>query len=170
MRATVVYESMFGNTKRLAEAVSEALAEHMAVELLEVSEAPKELGPETDLLVVGAPTHAYSLSRPSTRQEAAMLAPQGLVSKGIGVREWLGSVSAPHPPPAAVFDTRFDQHFSGRAALAAIRRLREAGFRILDRPESFRVERFSGPLAADETARARRFGERLAARWPAVGR
>ena len=67
MKVLVVYESMFGNTKAIAEAIGEALA----AEVVEVSDAPDVLPDDVGLLVVGAPTHAFSLSRPATRQSAA---------------------------------------------------------------------------------------------------
>ncbi|GAB4004617.1 flavodoxin family protein [Glycomyces albus] len=168
MRAVVVYESMFGNTKQLAETVAAALAERMAVELVEVGEAPKVLDPEIGLLVVGAPTHAFSLSRPATREEAAKQAPHGLVSKGIGVREWLEEVEAPRGTRAAVFDTRAKLRVPGSAARAATRRLRRAGFRIAGRPESFSVERTPGPLVPGEAQRAHRWAAALASRQPTV--
>jgi len=65
MRAAVVYESMFGNTRRVAEAVAEELSLHMETDLMEVGEAPGRLEAAVDLVVVGAPTHAFSLSRPA---------------------------------------------------------------------------------------------------------
>lgn len=163
MRAIVVYESMFGNTKQLAEAVAEALGERMSVELIEVGEAPKVIDPEVGLLVVGAPTHAFSLSRPSTREEAAKQAPHGLVSKGIGVREWLEEIETPRGTPAVAFDTRTELRVPGSAARAATRRLRKAGFRIAAHPESFSVKRTPGPLVPDEFHRAGRWAARIAA-------
>jgi flavodoxin len=67
MHAIVVYESMFGNTQRVAEAVAAGIAAHMTVELIEVGAAPTQIGEDVGLLVVGGPTHAFGLSRQSTR-------------------------------------------------------------------------------------------------------
>ena len=39
MRALVVYESMFGNTRTIAEAIAEGLSSHARVDLLEVGQA-----------------------------------------------------------------------------------------------------------------------------------
>jgi hypothetical protein len=162
MRGVVVYESMFGNTQRIAQAIAEVLAERMDVDLFEVSEAPQALDPEIGLLVVGAPTHALSLSRPSTRQQAADMAPEGLVSRGIGMREWLDAVTAAPNTRAAAFDTRTKLPFPGSAAHAAARRLRKAGFRIVSRPQRFPVQATLGPLLPDEIERARRWAAALA--------
>lgn len=163
MRAVVVYESMFGNTKELAEAVAGELSERLAVELIEVGEAPKVIDPKIGLLVVCAPTHAFSLSRPATREEAAKQAQRGLVSSGIGLREWLGEVEAPHGTRAVAFDTRAELRIPGSAARVATRRLRRSGFRVVGRPESFSVKKTLGPLLPDEVQRARRWAAKLAA-------
>src|SRR5436305_12891724 len=97
MRALVVYESMFGNTRRVAEAIADGLAGHAQAEAREVSEVPATAHPEIDLLVIGGPTHAWSMSRPRTRDGARQ---QGLgqpVSPGIGIREWLRQLPAAQP-------------------------------------------------------------------------
>lgn len=61
---------MFGNTRAVAEAVAQGLGSAMTVELVEVSAAPLE-SQDVDLLVVGGPTHAFGMSRPTTRSDAA---------------------------------------------------------------------------------------------------
>jgi hypothetical protein len=102
MRALVVFESMFGNTQAIAQAVADGLAIRMEVDLLEVGSAPAAVPGGVDLLVVGAPTHAFGMSRPATRQSAAQQAPAGLVSKGHGLREWLTALSIGAPDVVAV--------------------------------------------------------------------
>lgn len=69
-RALIVYESMFGNTATVAAAIADGLRElRYAVAICDVAWAP--CSPlDADLLVIGAPTHAFSLSRPSTRSDA----------------------------------------------------------------------------------------------------
>jgi flavodoxin len=46
MKALVVYESMFGNTRQVAEAIAADLGESVGVETAEVSQAPRDLGSE----------------------------------------------------------------------------------------------------------------------------
>jgi flavorubredoxin len=161
-RALVVYESMFGNTEAIAHAIAEGLSPHVAVELVEVSAAPTTLR-DVDLLVAGGPTHAFELSRRSTREAATEQAPAGLVSSGNGLREWLDAV---HDDAAttltATFDTRVNRpRVAGSAASAASRRLRRIGFRRADGPKSFYVTGMIGPLVEGETERARRWGAQL---------
>lgn len=159
--ALVVYESMFGNTRTIAEAVAAGLAEGAAVELVEVGQAPTTLDRELDLLVVGGPTHAFGLSRRATREEAATVAHHALVSPGRGLREWLDDLDgAVARTRVATFDTRF-RHVPGSAARAAARRLRRRGFALAAKPASFHVVSREGPLASGEEDRARRWGRVL---------
>src|SRR6266511_2002337 len=160
MRALVVYESMFGNIQVIADAIADGLSGHMRVDAVEVGTAPTGIGDDVGLLVVGGPTHAFGMSRQGTRQDAAKQAKEGLVSTGIGIREWLAGLER-HPGVAA-FDTRIGKpRLPGSAARGAEKRLRRLGFRILAPAASFYVEGTLGPLLEGERERARRWGERL---------
>ena len=172
-RALVVYESMFGNTKLIAEAIAAGLDEHLQVVLAEVSAAPAVIGPQTDLLVVGGPTHAFGLSKASTRRQAGGQTEGELVSKGVGIREWIeGLPTLAADVAAATFDTKIRKpNLPGSAASGAEKRLRKRGFRILLLAETFYVDGPDGPLTVGEQERARQHGVRLgamaAARQPA---
>ncbi len=54
MHAVVVFESMFGNTQRIAGAISDGLTPHAKVDVVEVGTAPTALDEDVNLLVVGA--------------------------------------------------------------------------------------------------------------------
>jgi len=164
MRALVVYESMFGNSAAVARAVADALAEHMSTEVVEVASAPPEVPPDVDLLVVGAPTHAFSLSRRSTRAEAHK---QGAAagSEEIGIREWLGELPRGRRVSAlATFDTRAERvrRMPGSAAAKAARIARDRGLGLAVARTSFYVADVAGPLLPDELDRARAWGADLA--------
>lgn len=162
--ALVVFESMFGNTQRIAEAVMEGLSSSIATVILEVGTAPYVLADDLDLLVVGGPTHAFGMSRPRTREDASRQARGHVVSERNGLREWLPSLGLRTGEiAAAAFDTRIDKpRVPGSAAHAAEKRLRKLGFRIAAPSESFYVTGTTGPLIAGETERARAWGEKLA--------
>jgi hypothetical protein len=171
MRAVVVYESMFGNTRLVAEAVAAGLSAGLgtgSVTLLEVGAAAAGAGPAAveaaDLLVLGGPTHAFGLSRPATRRSAADLA-RDSVPPGPGLREWLAAAQPVSGRLAATFATRVRRAFvGGSAATAAARRLRRLGYGLVDSPHDFWVGDTPGPLTPGETDRASRWGEDLAAR------
>ncbi len=74
MRAVVIYESMFGNTHEVAERIGAGLRtepEFEDVEVISVAEAIGRVLSDVDLVVVGGPTHAHGVSRPSTRKSAS---------------------------------------------------------------------------------------------------
>lgn len=167
MRALVVYESMFGNTRTIAEAIADGLAAHLDVSAVEVSAAPTTVGDDVDLLVVGGPTHAFSLSRASTRRDAAQKSGQQTVSSGSGLREWLDQVHVDAPVVAAAFDTKMrTPRLPGSAARAAAKRLRRLGLTLTAPAATFYVDGMTGPLLDGERARAQAWGEQLAARVP----
>ena len=171
MRALVVYESMFGNTETIARAVGAGVAARMPVYVVEVGHAPTTIDPDVTLLVVGGPTHAFGMSRPQTRQDAAKQAEGHVVSEHGGIREWLGEVSGSAPVAATTFDTRMKQGWiPGSAARSAQKRLRGKGFVLNSAPQSFYVEGTPGPLLEGEPARARQWGEQLAARYAPTSR
>ena len=61
MRAVVVYESMFGNTHAIADAIGKGLEPVDNVVVVPVAEAGRERLGDADLLVVGGPTHFHAI-------------------------------------------------------------------------------------------------------------
>ena len=166
IRALVVYESMFGCTEKVAQAVAVGLVEAGAtVEVHDVRASRAHGLPAFDLLVVGAPTHAFSLSRPATRRDAVRQgAPAGVQQTGL--REWISALAwseAAAGRPIAAFDTRVSRvrRFPKAAAIRAAHLLSHQGFRVVARPEGFVVEDLHGPVASGEAERARAWGRRL---------
>lgn len=165
IRALVVYESMFGNTRAVAEAIAAGMADHAQVELVEVGRAPLSLGEDLDLLVVGGPTHAHGMSGRETRRTAMEHAVGPVISPRIGLHEWFNSLRSRPGVLAAAFDTRYDKPrwLTGSAAQGTSKRLRQHGYRPVAPPESFYVRGVDGPLVDGEVERARRWGQALAA-------
>ena len=162
MKALVVYESMFGNTEKIARAIAEGLGEGLTVTLADVSTKPAAAG--TDLLVIGGPTHAFGMSRPSTREQAAQQGTVRADATGFGIREYLAGAPTLAGMPAATFDTRVNKPMlPGSAARRAQRHLRRLGCRIVLPAQSFLVSGTAGPLGAQEELKARRWGAALAA-------
>lgn len=158
MRALVIYESMYGNTRSIAESIVAGMADAgVTAELFEVGAAPPRVPDDVDLVVVGGPTHAFGLSRVSTRVSASERTTRPVVSSGIGIREWLeGARSGRAAVGAAAFDTRVDKpRVPGSAARAATRVLRRGGFHLVAPAETFLVAGMEGPLLDGEVERAR---------------
>ncbi len=169
-RAVVVFESMFGNTRSVAEAIADGLRSHAHVDVVEVGSASSEIG-DTDILVVGGPTHAFGMTRVRTRDDAKSRSQADVVSRGVGIREWLEGLERPvRTVEAMTFDTRINRpRVPGSAARAASRRLQKRGFHVVAQPQTFWVEGVEGPLCAGELDRARSWGERLGLELAAAG-
>jgi Flavodoxin domain len=166
MRALVVYESIYGNTRAIAEAIGDGLTPLGQVDVRPVHEAD-DAG--ADVVVVGGPTHMHGMTSSLSRRMAVKAGEEdgAEIEPGareeIGLRQWLGQRSG-EGRHAAAFDTRADAKpaLTGAAARGIGRRLRRAGFSQITDPESFLVEDAEGPLAQGELERARAWGARIA--------
>jgi flavodoxin len=160
MRSLVVYESSFGNTRRIAEEIADGLAEAGEVEVFTVDDEVPGLA-HVDLLVVGAPTHVHGLSSARSRESAVEQGAPG--GAGIGVRGWIDKLPLCGGPRVAVFDTRAHKPelLVGSAAHGITKRLRKHGYRLAAEPVSFFVSGTPGPLEDGELERAAEWGRTL---------
>ena len=167
MTALVVYESMYGNTAAVGEAIAASLRSHG----LEVSSGPvTAIGPAeaagAELLVVGGPTHAHGMSRSGTRTTAAedknYAYPHPTVTPGL--REWIEGLTPDTGRRAAAFDTRIDKPviLTGSAARGIAKRLKHHGFRLVVEPECFFVST-DNQLLENEIDHATTWGNEVAA-------
>jgi flavodoxin len=169
MKAVVIYESMYGNTHQIANAIGEGLRSAADVVVVPVGEADAELVKSADVVIVGGPTHAHGMSHAGTRKgavEAAAKPGSDLVldedADDPGLREWFASLDQVLTN-AAAFDTRFDlpAAITGRASKGIARKLRHHGATMIAEPESFFVKK-DNHLEPDQEQRAREWGAQLA--------
>ena len=168
MRVVIGYESMYGTTHRIADAIAAGFDADDDVVVRQVHRlAPDAV--DADVLIIGAPTHAHGLPRPSTRQAAVGDADTkrehhvvDADAMSAGVREWLETLPASVSAQVAAYDTRFPPPgwLVGHPARRICRELKHRGGRLLDRPESFFVDKHE-QLHAGEIDRARRWGAQL---------
>ena len=160
---------MFGNTRALVEAIAGELHEAMDVEVLRADRATELRMHGIDLLVVGAPTHAWGLPRANTRRGSLenvrkshgdLVLEPGADSQP-GVREWLGSLGSFNSFGAA-FDARVRASalVTGRAPKAIIVSLERHGLTMVLPAESFIVDR-KNHLIPGEIERAWQWGAHL---------
>jgi flavodoxin len=144
VKSLVVYDTRYGNTEQVANAIAEPLGRAGEVVVKKASETTADDVQWADLVVVGSPTHAWDMT-PET--------------KGLFER-----ISWPryHDRGAAVFDTKVVQRTAEGAAGKIERALGGAGLRVVAKPQSFFVAGPEGPVAEGEIERARAFGEELA--------
>lgn len=154
METLVIYDSKFGNTKKIAETIAGALKPYSAVQVYGLDKVlPEELR-AIDLLIVGGPTQAHGISARMRRFTDGLEA-----GSGVGML-------------AATFDTRYRMPVvvSGSAAKTIAKRLRRAGVHVCVAPESFFVTRGGSPqLEAGETEHAAAWGKNLATHWALIG-
>lgn len=164
MHGLLVFESLWGNTEQIAREIAAGVGAE--VDVIEAASAPDRLAPDIDLLIVGGPTHAFSMSTAATRDSARQQGAPAIPARGI--REWIEALQSPdRAVPVATFDTRVTTpRLPGSAAKKAMKRLVALGYRPAIKPETFRVHGYGGPIADGELERARRWGEELAALVP----
>jgi flavodoxin len=137
MRVLVVYDSLHGNTKAVAEAIGGAMAGEVAVR--HVTEVETTGLGAYDLVVVGAPTHG---GRPSDPAKGFLAKVQAPALQGVRV---------------AGFDTRLTSRWVrifGYAAPRIAKALEAAGGTLAGPPGDFYVTGGEGPLREGELARA----------------
>ena len=172
-KVVVVYESMYGNTHLIADAIGKGIGQAISAEIVvvPVGEADRDVLDSADVIVVGGPTHAHGMSRTTTREAAVEEArnSDGKISadpdaEGPGLRDWFESL-AKMQARAAAFDTRFKAPaaLTGRASKRIARELARHGCTLIADPESFLVTK-DNHLETDEERRAREWGAHLAAR------
>ena len=165
MLTLIVVESMFGNTREVADAIADGVRSAAGeVVVVDVTRAPSAVPEGVELLIVGGPTHAFSMTRPATREDALQQAHSPDEAKAaIGIREWIDA-AAPDPALRVLtFDTRVKKAFiPGSAAKSAAKALAHHGFEHAERGETFWVEDTPGPLKPGEAERAREWGRSLA--------
>jgi len=145
MKAMVVYDSLYGNTEKLARAIGGAIGdEARVVRAGDVSLSELE---SVDLLVVGSPTQG---GRPTP-----------------ATRDFLDKVSksAVESVNVAAFDTRVTSRWAavfGYAAGRIAKSLKRKGGTLVASPEGFFVEGTEGPLKDGELERADAWAKRIA--------
>ena len=156
MKFTLVYDSLYGNTEKIARVIGDALAGQGEGTLASVADFNMDLLRGVDLLIVGSPTQKFK----ATAAMKAFL--KAIPANGLkGVR-------------VAAFDTRLTQSnidgtpvlpffvkLFGYAAEPMAKELQKKGGVLIRSPEGFYVEGTEGPLVQGELERATAWARRL---------
>jgi len=163
MQAVVVYESHFGNTKAVADAIAEGLGPDRAVSL-STTEATAEVIAQADLIVAGAPVLAFGLPKAQMVDSLATKtdAPRPADLSAEPLRSWLEHVPAAAGATHAAFETAF-RWSPGSATTTIDKELERVGYARLAKARRFVVTGTYGPLRDGELERARTWGRQLAA-------
>jgi hypothetical protein len=160
VKAVVVYESLWGNTARIARAVAEGIGPEARA--MSTGEATASSIAGADLIVAGAPVLGFKL--PSEKMRESVRANPGKAPappdlSHPAMRTWLDGLPAGHGASAA-FDTEVRGPF-GSAAPAIAEALQKAGYASVAKPTGFIVAGKFGPLRDGEVVRARDWGVEL---------
>lgn len=146
MKALIIYDSVYGNTEKVAKAIAEAITPSNEVKVLRAADAKSsELGP-IDLLIVGSPTHG---GRPVPGLQDFLSKLPDASIKGVKV---------------AAFDTRTTSKVSkifGYASGRIGHRLETKGAVLAVPPEGFFVTGSKGPLKEGELERAAAWAKKI---------
>ncbi len=143
MKTLVIYDSNYGNTKRIAQAIADSLGD--GSEALEAGGFDESMLKGLDLLVVGSPIVAW---RPTQKMRDFLNGLKGGQLSGI---------------KSAAFDTRVKSFISGTGGEKIESALKKAGAQIISPPQKFYVRGPKGPLADGEVEKASKWGESLKA-------
>ena len=138
MNALVVYDSQYGNTELIAEAIVNTLKQYGQARAFRAGHADADKVRGADVVIVGSPTQGW---RPTS-----------------AIQSFLAHIPRDVWPEVAVvaFDTRFHmpRFLTGSAARGISRTITQLGGRVALPAESFFVDGRSGPLREGELDRA----------------
>jgi len=144
-RAVVIYDTKFGNTERLANALAEGLKEQgVEVDCVKVDAVDVGRLAEYDLLLVGGPTHAFGISKPM-KDFIKKLKDLDLRGK-----------------KAFAFDTKLKSRIAGSAAKGIEKHLEKLGMSIVKPHSSAIVKGVEGPLEEGVEEKFRQMGAEIA--------
>lgn len=145
MKTLIVYDSMYGNTEKIARAIGEAIAGEVRV--LRASEVSLSDVKSIDLLIVGSPTQGFRATKPVQVfiEEVPKDALRGMKVAAFDTRM---------PEKDVGKGLRFIMRVGGYAAPRIADALKKKGGNLVTSPEGFLVKDKEGPLLEGELERA----------------
>lgn len=159
MKTLIVYDSSFGNTEQIAQAIGQALGSPEDVEVRRVSDVQPDQLTGSDLLIVGSPTQGFRPT-PAISDLLKNLPVNGL--SGVKVAAFDTRISIPDVEQPIL-------RFLGRmlplryAAKPISVMLMDKGGELITPPEGFLVKGTEGPLKESELERAADWARQIAA-------
>jgi flavodoxin I len=152
----VIYDSFFGNTEQIAQAIGGGLGSKAGV--LRVDNVKADYWKGVDTLVVGSPTRAFRPS-PKTKKLLGSIPRDGLQGVKVAAFDTRMAPSDVNSPILNVFVRIF-----GWAAKPIANGLTKKGGKLVASPEGFFVKGSEGPLKDGELKRASSWAKQIAAK------
>jgi len=147
-KAVIIYESKYGNTRLVAEAIIKGMKEvsEIGIVLSELKEVDLNQVKESELILIGSPNHLGTATR-SIRKFIDNLGKLGLDGKAV-----------------AVFDTYLGNDYE-KATKKMEKQINEKvpGLKLAAPSLSIRVDGMKGPISEGELPKCKEFGVKIAA-------
>ena len=156
MGMMVIYDSLYGNTEKIAQAIGNALRQMGEVQVVRIGDLKAEQLSGVGLLVVGSPTQQFRPTE-AMRNFLDHLPKNGL--KGVKVAAFdtrLTLAEIEKTPPLPIFERIF-----GYAEKRLVKTLRNKGGELVLPGEGFYVQGMKGPLVEGEEVRAEQWARKL---------
>ncbi|MHA1409858.1 MAG: flavodoxin family protein [Candidatus Odinarchaeia archaeon] len=147
MKGLVVYESKYGNTKKVAEAIVDGMKKAVSVEvdLKTPKEIEAKIAAEYDFLLFGSPNHIGRATR--------------------GIRKIIEKIGkeVKTEKKVAVFDTYMGKDYM-KAVKSMEKTIREKteNLMLIEQGLSIKVDGMKGPVSEGELPKCHAFGEKIA--------
>ena len=157
MKTLIIYDSFFGNTEQIAQAIGKAIGSQQNVEIFRVSQVKPEQLAGLNILIVGSPTRGFRPT-PAINQLLENVPRHGL--KGVKVAAFDTRIAMDDidsrilPPLVRIF---------GYAAKPIADKLQKKEGELAIPPEGFFVKGTEGPLKEGELERAADWAKRIMA-------
>jgi flavodoxin len=163
MKGVIVYDSRYGNTKKIAFAIRDGLLDAagaaLEVEVIHASMAEANQFAGGELLLVGGPTQG-TMPSPAVREFLTRLLPSALA--GVSVAAFDTRTDPERQQGVKRFLARIFDRF-GYAAPKILAALEKHGGHVVRAPEGFIVLDMEGPLQEGELQRARQWAREILA-------
>ena len=155
MKISILFDSYFGNTEQIAQAIGNALNKNNDVEVLRISEISWQKVSDADFLIVGSPTRGFRPSE-NTTNFLKNIPAKGLEETKVAAFDTRILLSSLKSKPL-----RFIVKTGGYAAKHIAKSLKKNGGSLILSLEGFLVSGEEGPLVEGELKRAAKWAEKI---------
>jgi flavodoxin len=162
MKALVIYDSAFGNTEQIAQAIGSAMGSQGDANVLKVSDVRLDQLVGLELLIIGSPTQRFR-PIPGISNMLDGIPKDSLTGVRVGAFDTRLTVDEINKTPVLAFFVKL----SGDSAYAAkhiANQLKKKGGQLIAPPEGFFVEGMKGPLVQGELERAVDWAKQIGAK------
>jgi flavodoxin len=156
MKALIIYDSVFGNTEKIARSIAKGLGTVHEVSVIKIGSATPDMIPASDLLIIGSPTRAFNPT-PEIKAFVSKISPSSLEGRRVASFDTRANLET---IKSKFFRKVVDK--AGYAAKFISREMKKKGAVLIAPAEGFLVNGEQGPLMEGELERAEEWGRKLA--------